>query len=847
MDLLRNAITAFIHSFPIETIGECVVHNNDPFIESYIEECVSEILKWEDHSHTKSEMQLLVNAITNDWCVSDDMHITKERYSLLKRFPLLLNEFSNKVLIIHGNQSPMVRFNDLLRWRYLSIKIGEDILVACNIAYRDFQEKTTRTRFLWPTVLTHDNIRINAILDEELSDTHAHINASTDVFEFNWLRLMNYPSSLIPSDLNDRKKFNRSCWQDGMRKNYDIVKPHLSGNRMNHSLMEWSVVAAAIRQKLFCLLNGLECDTDRNTITTMYDGVEFNYECIETLKNNVAVLREAALSTSNGIVIDYAIVKEDFKDGVPTSPLMVNHGERYLLYKWFYAYFSNAIGVRDNADLMLLYLVIKAKIRREFIQTNALTGFGNFQDYDGVKFQFIPPKAKDPKFWNLYRENIYRYAVQTSLGQGKNVHLEARITPWEIDSFKNWDYTQSIFAKETVLKEKQFNPITFVVHFIKEFDSEPTNGLKVRHWNTRKTLINCSKLILKAISEKNDNYPKIVGIDAAGSELNCRPEVFAPYFRYLRTKNIVNFTFHAGEDFYDLIDGMRTIDEAINYMDYRFGDRIGHGIALGTDVFKYYDERHNYLVIPAQILLDNLIWLKYKAASSNIQLSAKTILFIEQQFRTLTCKLCYTEVQSAPIDSFDYYRSMSMRGDMCALNPNEDLTIFSDSVKWSPISCAKDNNDNIRKLYNHYEFNAKCRIEGQKVITLKLPSSFSKDISAIQEKILDDLERKGIVIETNPTSNMKIGRFSRYDQHPIVRFHAIDKDENRHSIMISINTDDKGLFGTSLRNEYSLIALALRKTRNDKGELKWSDAQIENYLRKIAHYGNISRFEDVYY
>ena len=94
---------------------------------------------------------------------------------------------------------------------------------------------------------------------------------------------------------------------------------------------------------------------------------------------------------------------------------------------------------------------------------------------------------------------------------------------------------------------------------------------------------------------------------------------------------------------------------------------------------------------------------------------------------------------------------------------------------------------------------------------------------------------------------MKIGRFSRYDQHPIVRFHAIDKDENRHSIMISINTDDKGLFGTSLRNEYSLIALALRKTRNDKGELKWSDAQIENYLRKIAHYGNISRFEDVYY
>ena len=616
---------------------------------------------------------------------------------------------------------------------------------------------------------------------------------------------------------------------------------------MNHSLMEWSVVAAAIRQKLFCQLNGLECDTDRETIVSMYNGVEFNYDIIESLKNNIARLSESALLTSNKIIIDYAITKEDFKDGVPTSPLMINHGERCLLYKWFYAYFSNVAKIRDNADLMLLYLVIKTKIRREFIQTNALTGFGNFQDYDSVKFQFIPLKKKDPKLWNSYRENIYRYAVQTALGQGKKVHLEARITPWEIESFKKWDYTRSIFAKETILKDKEFHPVTFIVHFIKEADLEPSDGLKVRHWKLRKTLRNCSKLILKSISEKDDGYPNIVGIDAAGSELNCRPEVFAPYFRYMRTKDIVNFTFHAGEDFYDLLDGMRTIDEAVNYMDYRFGDRIGHGLALGADVFEYYDERHNYVVIPAQILLDNLIWLKYKAASYNIQLSAKTSLFIEEQFRTLTCQLRYTERGNHSIDIFDYYRSMSMRGDICALTPSEDLTIFSDSVRWSPVSCAKENNENIRNLYDHYEFDPKCRIEGRKVVTLKLPSSFSKDVSAIQEHMLDELERKGIVIETNPTSNMKIGRFSRYDQHPIIRFHAIDKEDNRHSIMISINTDDKGVFGTSLRNEFSLIALALRKTRNEKGDLKWSDAQIENYLRKIAHYGNISRFGDVYY
>ena len=61
-----------------------------------------------------------------------------------------------------------------------------------------------------------------------------------------------------------------------------------------------------------------------------------------------------------------------------------------------------------------------------------------------------------------------------------------------------------------------------------------------------------------------------MGIDAANNELYCRPEVFAQAFRYLKdffgdyydyetfqTKALksIGFTFHAGEDFYDIADG----------------------------------------------------------------------------------------------------------------------------------------------------------------------------------------------------------------------------------------------------------------------------------------------------
>lgn len=842
MDLLRTAINAFFYSVPIDMIGQKVASKyNADYISTEDEEIV-ELLKWESFSHTKSEMQLLIEAINNNWCRSDELGIAPQSYSLLERFPLLLCEFSKKVLIVHGNKYPIVKFNDLLRWRCMSLNIGEDMLITSLLALKDLKAGFQDRSMLWPTVLNHDNIRINAILEEELSDTHAHINASTDVFEFNWLRLMNHPGMLMPKKKREKESFARTCWENGERKSYDYVNRHRSPISMNHSLIEWSIVAAAIRIMMFCRLHHQPCTITRRQIVDTYYAKIFNFDYLSDFNATIALLDEGSLKTSNSIIMDYAIRENEFISDIPDSPQMVNHGERKFLYDWFYAYFGNRDGFRENADLMLLYLVIKGKIRREFIQTNKLIGFDNFQDFDSVKFQFIPPKYKDKAFWNSYRENIYRYAVQTALCSGHNMHLEARITPWEIDNFVRWDYRTSIFGKKTLINRKDFHPITLVVHFIKLKDSKSTSGLEIRHYDTHLMLRESTEKLISATSDAVDKHPSIVGIDAAGSELNCRPETFAPYYRLLRCKNISNFTFHAGEDFYDLVDGIRTIDETIKFMDYRFGDRIGHGLALGIDVIEYYNDRHYDIIIPAQILLDNLIWLKYTAINHNITLNASTLYFIKEQYRKLIVELGYSKYSQ---DSYDYFLSMSLRGDLCSLRKDDYLDEISEEIKFSPVSCGDDCSPEVKNLYHHYMYSIDARIKGNRVVTLKLPETFAKDVFNIQECMLNSLEQRGIVIETNPSSNIKIGRFARYDQHPITRFHSIDSASPQHTMMVSINTDDKGIFGTSLKNEYSLIALSLRKTRDESGNHKWNDAQIENYIRKIAHYGNISRFKDV--
>ena len=92
--------------------------------------------------------------------------------------------------------------------------------------------------------------------------------------------------------------------------------------------------------------------------------------------------------------------------------------------------------------------------------------------------------------------------------------------------------------------------------------------------------------------------------------------------------------------------------------------------------------------------------------------------------------------------------------------------------------------------------------------------------------MIKEIEEKGICIESNPSSNLKIGPFNRYDDLPLLRLKGI-KAPRKHRVSVSINTDDRGVFSTSIHNEYSLMAIALTKACVEAGERKYSNEEIE--------------------
>ncbi len=113
---------------------------------------------------------------------------------------------------------------------------------------------------------------------------------------------------------------------------------------------------------------------------------------------------------------------------------------------------------------------------------------------------------------------------------------------------------------------------------------------------------------------------------------------------------------------------------------------------------------------------------------------------------------------------------------------------------------------------------------------------------ALQDYLLHEYDRKGLIIETNPTSNVYISRVGKHSEHPIFRWSPPDEStlangakHNRYGlrcgpIRVLVNTDDPGIMPTTLRTEFAL----LRDAAIERGI---SRTVAEDWLERLRRYG----------
>ena len=74
--------------------------------------------------------------------------------------------------------------------------------------------------------------------------------------------------------------------------------------------------------------------------------------------------------------------------------------------------------------------------------------------------------------------------------------------------------------------------------------------------------------------------------------------------------------------------------------------------------------------------------------------------------------------------------------------------------------------------------------------------------AALDPQLLDHLARSGVPLEVCPSSNVATKAVASLDEHPIRTFREA-------GVMVTVNSDDPSMFGTSLNQEYEIAARLL--------------------------------------
>lgn len=805
--------------------------------------------------------------------------------SFCKRFDLrdncldffdVLFDFSNNMIVrFENNFCFNYNYSDV--WRIIAKEIGEESFVISGILQNDLKRKyNNRTDMCWAFNIEHDNFELKKLLSrgEGISENHFHLRASSPYFDTSWVYLMNDISNAKYEQEITKIERNRLNQQNNMPNDYPLT-------------VMWRK-AAAIRLLLYMAVNlekgpfYINEEKYQKYYKIIYQKV-IPYDSQHICSFPIAEIEQHFSSLNVLSELDYAA---NFQ-GNHNLKYRAFSGERHLIYNCLKKILYKDNGFSTIKELLYLYLIIKHRFYSEMVQSNNRIGFYNFSEYQSRKDYIIP--------WE-FEEQVATDTICSVIENNKIHRVELRISPCAkaVDNAYCIEmYDRAIEkaikysnAEGTLSKDINF---FYTLHFTKKAETAATyqRGF-CRSQNLRERI----KINAKAIEELRCNpaiASRVYGIDACAAEIDCRPEVFGSVFRKLKdfdeynnAQNIpqLKATYHVGEDNYDIVDGIRAIDEAITFLNLRSGCRLGHATFLGLDPFEFYKSK-NPISMPSQNFLDNIVWMYYFIRKYSICFDElpNLISYIENQFETYFHKIYSEDIRQIRVSKFlknpkiikqyfnndiyesidadslqfninTYYLSYLLRGDEPELYKDG---YYRQNDSWTndyqichtlgKMRVARKSFEACYLYYTyHYSFNSV--INGMESTIEMLPDYFIKGVSLIQQKLRQKISEMGIAIESNPTSNLYISPINSYVDHPISLFYdnGLFKDSGNIQLNVSINTDDKSLFSTSLSNEYAYLMFYLEHQLDNNGNRRFSRHEILNWLDEIRKMGNEQSF-----
>lgn len=440
---------------------------------------------------------------------------------------------------------------------------------------------------------------------------------------------------------------------------------------------------------------------------------------------------------------------------------------------------------RNNADdytasLFHYYLLILGHTNKMLVQQPDSFGFEEFQKYTMNGFREHSEKEYRRRFLQIAGNKLGNIRL-----------LEGRFSPKDSLLKSEGLIDRITIGWRELVRQRQNQglgdgiklELKLVAHLIKRPDTKPDEY--VRHKWLRREIMH-KATILAQLKKRNDNYSKmLVGIDAAASEFDAPPEVFAPAYRYLREHGYKHFTYHAGEDFFHVLSGLRAIYEAIIFLDLKRGDRIGHASATGIPIELWRDNIGEKMLIRQGEYLDDLLFAYHLIEHSNNQHLNNRLPYLELTINNFSYEVYGEHIPLRLLIESWLYRYK---------NPEADYNGTS----------VKSDRDIPLKYFLFYHWK-ETRDRYDKIIEIETFGAFAKDeLVELQLMLLEYMFHHEIVIETLPTSNVVIGVHRDYTTYHLYNWLEWRK-QGKLVPPIVVGTDDAGIFATNIYNEYCNI------------------------------------------
>ena len=450
---------------------------------------------------------------------------------------------------------------------------------------------------------------------------------------------------------------------------------------------------------------------------------------------------------------------------VPIREAFTRQAESSLYISVLY-YLSVCPDDKEVTDSFHHYLLILNLVNQMLVQQPQCFGFEQFQQYTSNGLREFSEQEYEKRFLQLAGNQLDNLKI-----------VEGRFSP-KVTNEKNNELIDKIRKGWLGLNRKQDSnksELRLIAHFIKKADNQKCD---IRF---RKLRFKNEKICKKLISLRNSgckNGKAIVGIDAAASEFDTPPEVFAPVFKRLRENGFQHFTYHAGEDFYHLLGGLRAIYEAITFLNLQRGDRIGHATAAGVDPETWKHNIGNEVVVPIGAYMDDLLFV-YNLINNN---ECKAL---ESLMPRLYMRITELSREIYPDDEFQVYDLID-----AWKRRQEDILEL-------------DASGELRKIRPLMRYHQKEYVEKyKKEIKIKIFEILDeKALKEVQLALLKLMHHKEIVIETLPTSNVLIGYHNSFNTYHLVNWIRWEM-EGKPIPPIVLGTDDAGIFATNIYNEY---------------------------------------------